>query len=99
MSEQEKLDGKPKTVSPIKDFGIKLIVFKKTEKVDDDKSIYTYEQQVQDTRMAFIKYCVQLYKVNVEPMIKKLKRSDAPDVDKMGKQVSPFDKMKKSNFA
>lgn len=71
----------------------------RTAKMEDDKSSYEYEKQVFDTRMAFIKYCVQLFKDKVEPMLIKLKRTDLTGTIGDDKSTSPFDKMKKSTFA
>jgi hypothetical protein len=62
--------------SPIKNFGIKVLHYERAKKQEEDKSVYLYEQQVKDTRMTFIKYCVLLYKEKVEPMVKLLKRKD-----------------------
>jgi hypothetical protein len=49
--------------------------------------------------MTFIKFCVGLYKTNVEPMLKKLKRTDEPSKNTYDKSSTPFEKLKKSTFA
>lgn len=96
--EQEKQENKAPTIPIVKNAGITVVTHATTQKTADEKSIYTYEQQVQDTKMAFIKYCVQLYQINVVPMLKKLKREDIAEGDQAGKKASTIDMLKKSMF-
>ncbi len=79
LSPQQRKSLSPSLVSPSK-FGDIKIKIHELEYFKNKKSTGRDEDNldmVGITRLSFIKYCVKLYKDNVEPMLKKLNRNVA----------------------